>query len=271
MPDRRRIHPQREDVFYDDEDGGRYRGEGEWSGDGDRSAERLAGGARVQKELEKRRAAGEPLEPVIPSNNRTLSTTFWGQAWNRNLMSYSDYETRMPRGRASLRAGRVFDLSIQEGKVTAAVADTRIYDVSILIQPLDGEEWEDLKKRCRGKIAGVVEMLSGSLSDEVMREVTLPGHGLFPAPGGMKMNCTCPDTAGLCKHAAAVLYGVGTKLDDQPALLFTLRGVNPEEMVAANAAEAIQDLTAPATPDPARDAALQGVDLCALFDIDGEE
>jgi DNA-binding transcriptional regulator YiaG len=61
-------------------------------------------------------------------------------------------------------------------------------------------------------------------------------NGLFPLPGEMKFDCDCPDWAGMCKHVAAVLYGVGARLDHAPEMLFTLRGVNHEELVDVSAA-----------------------------------
>jgi uncharacterized Zn finger protein len=265
MPARRPVSIRRDDVVYDDE----YSGRRSRSGGGDDWWSSRAGDeAKVEKELEKRRARGESLRAAVPVNSRTLSNTFWGQAWNRNLMGYSDYESRMPRGRSYFRAGKVMDLDIGKGKVSATVAGTRIYDVSVVIKPLASEAWDDLKRRCQGKIGGLVELLSGALSEEVMREVTDLDRGLFPAPREMKLSCTCPDYAGLCKHIAATLYAVGSRLDEQPALLFALRGVDLNEMFAADAVEAIQHLTAPAAADVARRAALAGVDFGGLFGIE---
>jgi len=205
----------------------------------------------------------------VPGHARNLSTTFWGQAWNRNLMAYSDYENRMPRGRSYFRSGKVLDLNIVRGGITATVAGTRIYEINIRITPLSPASWKRLKARCMGKIGGLMELLSGTLSEEVMREVTDLQHGLFPAPREMKLSCTCPDYAGLCKHLAATLYATGSRLDTQPTLLFELRGVDPQEMIVCNAAEAVAQLTAPAlTADEARTAALAGLDLAGVFGIE---
>jgi len=264
MPPRRR-KSIRDDIVYDDDATRRFSdddGGGEWW------RGRAKDEARVERELAKRLAGGEPLQPVVPVHHRNLSNTFWGQAWNRNLMAYSDYESRMPRGRSYFRAGKVMDLEITKGLATATVAGTRIYDVRVTIAPLDDAAWDSLKQRCQGKIGGLMELLSGALSDEVMREVTNLEHGLFPTPREMRLGCTCPDFAGLCKHLAATLYAVGSRLDENPGLLFTLRGVEPNEMVAGNAVEAIQHLTAPAAVEEARLAALSGVDFEEVFGID---
>ncbi len=269
MPARRSA--RRDDIVYDDdyparrryagdEDGGHW-----WSGRADDER-------KVQRELERRRAAGESLRAEVPDHGRNLSTTFWGQAWNRNLMAYSDYESRMPRGRSYFRAGKVLDLEVTQGLVTATVAGTRIYSVRITITPLAREAWKRLKARCQGKIGGLMELLSGTLSDEVMREVTDLTHGLFPAPRDIRLSCTCPDFAGLCKHLAATLYAVGSRLDASPALLFQLRGVDPQQLIAGNAKEAVAALTSDAAPvEPSRAAAVAGLDLTEMFGIGPED
>ncbi len=257
----------RDDIEYEDDHPRRFAGEDD---DGAWKAVRSRRQEAVAQEIEKRRESGEALRPEVPAHGRNLSGTFWGQAWNRNLMAYSDYDSRMPRGRTCFRSGGVMDLKIDRGTVTAVVAGTRIYEVRISVAPLEEERWAALKKRCQGEIGGLVELLSGQLSDRVMREVTELDRGLFPSPQEMKLSCSCPDYAGLCKHLAATLYAVGSRLDDQPALLFTLRGVDPSEMVVSGAPEAIAHLTAPAESEAARVQALEGVDLSRLFGIGGE-
>ena len=64
-----------------------------------------------------------------------------------------------------------------------------------------------------------------------MDRVCRQGDGLFPSPGEIKLNCSCPDGAGMCKHVAAVLYGVGARLDEEPQFLFVLRGVDENELI----------------------------------------
>jgi uncharacterized Zn finger protein len=92
--------------------------------------------------------------------------------------------------------------------------------------------WQAVKKQCGGQIGSLVELLQGRLSKSVMDIVTRREGGLFPKPREIKMSCTCPDWAGMCKHVAAVLYGVGARLDQQPELLFRLRQVDHLELIA---------------------------------------
>ena len=84
-----------------------------------------------------------------------------------------------------------------------------------------------------GQIGSILELLRGSLSDQVMAAVSDPDRGLFPKPREIELGCSCPDWATMCKHVAAVLYGVGNRLDDSPELLFRLRGVDPGDLISA--------------------------------------
>jgi uncharacterized Zn finger protein len=159
-------------------------------------------------------------------------TTFWGNAWCRHLESFADFANRLPRGRTYVRNGAVVDLQIAKGEVKALVSGSRIYEVSVRVAPLPAARWAGARKECRGRINSVVELLSGKLSGGVMEVLCHREKGLFPATREITMACSCPDGVWLCKHLAAVLYGVGARLDHAPDLLFTLRGVDGAELVA---------------------------------------
>lgn len=174
------------------------------------------------------------IQPV-EIGGRRIARTFWGEAWCDHLESFSDYENRLPRGRAYVRNGSVCHLEIAKGELTAIVSGSRLYDVKITVKTLPKKKWVELKKRCGGQIGSLLELLQGRLSKNVMTVVTDRGEGLFPLPGEMKFTCSCPDWARMCKHVAAVLYGVGARLDAKPELLFLLRGVDHEELISAEA------------------------------------
>jgi len=176
--------------------------------------------------------AGRKVSP-IEIEGRRIATTFWGDAWCRNLEAYSDYENRLPRGRTYVRNGSVIDLQIDAGRVEALVSGSEFYTVEIDIEPLSKKRWKSIKKRSAGHIGSLVELLGGSISQNVMEVVTRKGEGLFPSPREITLECSCPDWAGMCKHVAAVLYGVGARLDHEPELLFVLRDVDPAELVEA--------------------------------------
>lgn len=187
---------------------------------------------RAAKKIASMKKAGRDVAPV-EIEGRKIAVTFWGEAWCENLEAYSDYSNRLPRGRTYVRNGSVLDLQIGAGRVRALVSGTDLYTVDIAIKPLARKRWTEIKGRCAGQIDSLVELLQGSLSESVMGIVTRKGEGLFPSPREISLDCSCPDWATLCKHVAATLYGVGARLDHQPELLFTLRGVDPTEMVEA--------------------------------------
>jgi uncharacterized Zn finger protein len=222
--------------------------------------------ARVEKKLAKLRKSGRRLDPTVPTAKRDLSATFWGKAWNLNLMAYSDYESRMPRGRTYFRNGSVLGLTVAEGEITSLVKGTDLYEVTIQIKPIPAKAWAALKQRCQGKITDVTDLLAGELSDEVMREVTDLEAGLFPSNRQISLSCSCPDWADMCKHCAATLYAVGALLDDNPTHLFTLRGVDAADLIGT-VAHTIEALTTPASQTEERAAALDAQDLSALFGV----
>ena len=224
-------------------------------------AERRKQAAKRAKKLAK---GGEDLQPVEAAA-RGIATTFWGRAWCRNLEHYADYETRLPRGRSYLRNGQVIDLRIEPGLVSAKVLGSELYDLRVRIEPLPAKIWRRIRKQCAGGIASTIDLLQGKLSDDVMKIMTEPGEGLFPTPAEIRFDCSCPDWAELCKHAAAALYGVGVRLDQSPDLLFTLRGVDHAELIASAANAAVEHARTAAQSDTG---GLAGEDLSAVFGIE---
>jgi uncharacterized Zn finger protein len=204
-------------------------------------AQRRAKAARELAKLSKKTA--HTASPVL-LESRKIAATFWGKAWCDNLEAYSDYSNRLPRGRTYVRKGSVVDLQISRGKVTARVSGSSLYTIEIKIKPLAPDLWKSIQTECAGKIDSLIELLQGKLSSSVMQIVTRPERGLFPTPKEIELDCSCPDWADLCKHVAASLYGVGARLDQNPGLLFLLRGVDPSELISkASAAEAVRQTT----------------------------
>jgi uncharacterized Zn finger protein len=191
----------------------------------------------------KLRSEGVVLQPVT-IEGRHIAHTFWGKAWCDHLESFSDYANRLPRGQTYVRNGSVFHLVIERGTAAARVQGTRLYKVLITIAPLSHQRWKAIKERCTGRISSVLDLLQGKLSDPVMQVVTDRKNGLFPQPREIRMQCSCPDWARMCKHIAAVLYGVGARLDEKPELLFLLRGVDHEELIGVHAAAAVTEAVA---------------------------
>ena len=214
--------------------------------------------AKALREMNKLRKKGKDIQP-IEIEGRTIARSFWGKRWCEHLESFSDYANRLPRGRTYVRNGSVCHLAIQPGRIDAIVSGSELYDVTIRIDKLKAVVWKSVKTRCSGQIGSMLELLQGKLSQQVMGVVTDRDRGLFPKPGEIKLDCSCPDWATMCKHVASVLYGVGSRLDDRPESLFLLRGVDTEELIAT-------EMALPG--DAASDDALAADALASIFGID---
>jgi uncharacterized Zn finger protein len=179
------------------------------------------------------RKAKRTPEPVVLTRRRHVATTFWGKAWCENLEYYADFANRLPRGRTYVRNGSVLDLAIGKGKVEAYVAGSELYTVRIGIGPLAKARWRRVVSRCTGRIGSLVGLLRGELSADVLAVLCDAKEGLFPEPREIALECSCPDWAEVCKHVAAVLYGVGSRLDEKPDLFFVLRQVDQTELLSS--------------------------------------
>jgi uncharacterized Zn finger protein len=216
---------------------------------------------KAERKLTKLRKDGAAVAPVR-IEGRTIARSFWGKSWCANLERYSDYANRLPRGRSYVRNGSVIDLQITRGEVVAKVMGSTLYTVKIGIQAVPVARWKGICRDCAGSVDSLVELLQGRLAKSVMDRVCREGDGLFPAPAEIKLSCSCPDWADMCKHVAAVLYGVGARLDASPQLVFVLRGVDENELLANVA----QSLPAAQTASSAK--LLEEGDVAALFGLD---
>ncbi|MFZ4629730.1 MAG: hypothetical protein ACOYNR_15500, partial [Blastocatellia bacterium] len=217
---------------------------------------------KAKKEIARRQKKGETISPVV-IEGRAIAKSFWGRSWCENLERYSDYSNRLPRGSRYVRNGSVVDLKISKGEVKALVSGSRLYTVTIKVAPVPKAQWQSICQDCAGSVDSLVDLLQGRLSKGVMERVCKKRTGLFPRPSEIELECTCPDWASMCKHVAAALYGVGARLDQQPELLFRLRGVDERELLAS--AEGPLRLT---RKRPASARVLAEDDLSGLFGLD---
>jgi uncharacterized Zn finger protein len=217
---------------------------------------------RAAGEAAKLQKKGHQVSPVVVEG-RAIARTFWGKAWCENLERYSDYENRLPRGRTYVRNGSVIDLQIAPGEVKALVSGSDLYEVRVKVAPVAKARWESICKDCAGEIDSLIELLQGRFSKGVMERVCREKTGLFPTPGDILLTCSCPDWAYMCKHVAAVLYGIGARLDTQPDLLFRLHDVDEKELIAG-AGKAVPL----ARKAPAAGKVLADADLSALFGVE---
>jgi uncharacterized Zn finger protein len=233
-----------------------------WGGDYVSVAEKRR---RAEKKVAELKKQGRPIAPVN-IEGRTIARSFWGKSWCSNLERYSDFASRLPRGRSYVRNGAVIDLQIAKGQVTAQVNGSDLYDIKIKVAPVAATRWSAICRDCTGTIDSLVELLQGRLAKGVMDRVCREGDGLFPAPSEIRLSCNCPDWADMCKHVAAALYGVGARLDEEPQLLFVLRGVDENELLAGAGPDLARSKSAPKTAK-----VLDDSDVAALFGLEMAE
>ena len=217
--------------------------------------------AKAAKEIQALRKKGRAVTPIV-IEGRKIAKSFWGKAWCDNLERYSDFASRLPRGRSYVNSGAVVDLRISHGGVEALVSGSELYKVRVDISVAAPARWKAICSDCSGSVGSIVELLQGKLSKHVMERVCRQTDGLFPTPQEIKMSCSCPDWAGMCKHVAAALYGVGARLDHDPDLLFALRGVERSELVSL-----ATDVSIPKAGAKS-ERVLEDGDVAALFGIE---
>jgi uncharacterized Zn finger protein len=226
--------------------------------------------AKAEESLEKLKKKNPGVKPIVIAGS-AIASSWWGKSWNKNLEGYADYSNRIVRGRSYVRSGAVLDLQIGPGEVTALVQGSRSkpYAVTIQITGITPVAWEDMKKACLGKLDSLPELLAGKIPKALGELFTERGKGLFPSPREICFSCTCPDYASMCKHVAAVLYGIGARLDTEPGLFFTLRRVEVKDLVSETVQRRGRELLDKAKVKSAR--VLEGSDLSAVFGIQLDE
>lgn len=225
---------------------------------------------KARKSVEKLRKKNPDISPIIITG-RKIAKTWWGQSWNNNLESYSDYSNRIVRGRSYVRNGAVLDLKIKKGNISALVqgSSKNPYKVDISISPLKEDIWDSITKECAGKIDSLQEIIQGKFPKALSDLFIAKEKGLFPSPKEINFECSCPDWANMCKHVAAVLYGVGARLDDNPILFFELRNVNIDELISETISSKSETLLKKAKTKSKR--VLDETDILDVFDIDIKE
>lgn len=138
-----------------------------------------------------------------------------------------------------------------------------LYTVKISLAPINPIQWAEIIQECSGKIDSLVELLQGKFSKSVMGVMTSKEFGLFPSPNDITLECSCPDYAIMCKHVAAVMYGIGARIDHSPQDLFLLRDADHQDLLASVGSGAFSS-----SSDTRHD--LLG-DISELFGIDIDE
>lgn len=222
--------------------------------------------ARNEKSIAKLRKKNPDIAPII-IEGRALAKTWWGKAWNDNLESYADYSNRVGRGKTYVRSGAVLDLEISKGAVNGLVQGSRSkpYEVAIEIETLEPEKWDRVVSLCNNRIDTLEALVEGKFPKELNVLFTEHQYGLFPSPEEIVFDCSCPDWAYMCKHVAATLYAIGTRLDENPMLFFELRDLDGMELIKKTVEEKIDNMLKNADKKSARQ--ISDTDVSDIFGI----
>lgn len=218
------------------------------------------------KALEKLMKQNPNTSPVI-IEGRKIANTWWGSAWNNNLESYADYSNRIGRGKSYVKSGMVLDLQIEAGVVTGLVLGSRKspYHITVKIDKIPDKKWNKIVEQCSHKIASMAELVEGKFPNEFAELFLQQGQGLFPSLKEIRFDCSCPDWADMCKHVAAVLYGIGARFDNDPMLFFKLRDIDFTKLLKKSIDEKIDCMLKNADKKSKR--VIDDADISELFGV----
>lgn len=168
------------------------------------------------------------------SRKGAFAKKWWGKRWIEVLEGFR-IGARMARGRSYARNGQVVDLNIEKGVVGAAVQGSRAgkYKISIKINIFPDQKWDQVISSVSEHPAFAASLLSGEMPREMEEQFNSVGLSLFPEKRkDLRTSCTCPDSTNPCKHIAAVFYLMAEAFDENPFLLFTLRGMDRDDFLA---------------------------------------
>ncbi len=223
--------------------------------------------AKAKESVKRAGKKGKAYEPAVCRTKRgAICESWWGQAWCLNLERYADYASRLERGKGYVRSGAVIDLNISPGRVEAKVQGRRKtpYKVEIRIGRLSEENCQKIIDRCTSRIESLETLVKGEFPEE-LKDIFTEEGGLFPNPREISFSCSCPDWAMMCKHVAAVMYGIGLRFDENPFYFFTLRGIDADKFIGVALENSVEKMLSNAGAPSER--IIADSDLSALFGV----
>ncbi len=171
-----------------------------------------------------------------------FSRTWWGQRFIEALEQFTD-PARLGRGRSYASGGRILDYKLADGTVTAKVRGSinpyfgvykeSIYQTSITIKAITPADWTNVIRQIASRADLVTKLLMNEMPDTIedaFAELDL--HLLPHSERDFKTTCSCPDYANPCKHIAGVYYLLASDLDQDPFVMFELRGLSRDRLHA---------------------------------------
>lgn len=176
----------------------------------------------------------KPVDGIKAKSKRgDIGETWWSKRWVDILESFN-MGARLTRGRSYARRGQVVSIKVKKGIVYAKVQGTRDqpYSVKIKLPVLSDAAWEEVTSVMASQALFAAKLLSGEMPVNIEEAFDEAGQSLFPeSKKELDTYCSCPDWANPCKHIAAVYYLLAEQFDEDPFLLFVLRGRTKEEIV----------------------------------------
>jgi uncharacterized Zn finger protein len=182
----------------------------------------------------------EPTAPIrvkdgikAKSERGGIGETWWSKRWVGVLESFS-LGTRLTRGRSYARQGQVISIDVEPGIVKAQVQGSRPkpYSVKIKLMPLSNQDWDRVTDAMASQAIFAAKLLAGEMPTNIEEAFNAAHVSLFPtAVTDLDTDCSCPDWANPCKHIAAVYYLLAERFDEDPFLIFKLRGRTKEQII----------------------------------------
>lgn len=169
------------------------------------------------------------------SKRGAFASSWWAQQWISALERLVD-SGRLGRGRTYARKGQVISVDEKKDGVLAKVQGSRrkAYKVTINITSLTDAQWEEAIDTLAEQAIFTAQLLAGEMPQDIEEAFEEAGASLFPKKrGDLYTECSCPDYANPCKHIAAAHYILGERFDEDPFLIFRLRGRTQDEVMSA--------------------------------------
>ncbi len=184
------------------------------------------------------------------SKRGDFAKNWWAARWIGALEQLVD-KGRLTRGRSYARKGQVLEIKEEKGGIKAKVQGSRStpYAITITLEPLTDTQWEKVIDALAERAIFTAQLLAGEMPQEIEEAFAAAGVSLFPEKSGeLVTNCSCPDWSNPCKHVAATHDILGEQFDEDPFLLFRLRGRSQDQIM-----EALRAKRAAATPQLAEE------------------
>src|SRR6266446_2653864 len=217
----------------------------------------------------------EPSRPIkveggikTKSERGDIGSTWWSKRWIGVLESFN-MGARLTRGRSYARQGQVLSIDVQPGIVKAKVQGSRPkpYDVQIRLKPLSDQDWEKVTEAMAAQALFAAKLLAGEMPTNIEEAFAVVHLSLFPtAARELDTDCSCPDWANPCKHIAAVYYLLAERFDEDPFLIFKLRGRTKDEIIQALREKRTETLPVESAAPSASDDSIQADDGFLLED-----